>query len=116
MGDYVDYVFGKARDGAVVLANWESYTGMLYAQKVEGKRPDLTFYSVPVEGLDEAAAEIKAQYPSSQMLISRSFYIEKESDIYEFGREHPLSLKGRTYQDFSHGKPYPVAAQLFEGR
>jgi len=116
MGDYVEYVFEKTPENSVVLANWESYTGMLYAQIIEGLRPDLTIFPVQVEEIDTAVSDAELRDPSANIMVSRSFYIENESEIREFGRDHPLSLKGRTYQDFDHGKPYPVAAQLFDAR
>jgi len=116
MREYINTVFRQARPGAVVLANWESYTGLLYAQKIEGQRPDVSLYSVPVPIPKELWFSIKAEHPSSQVLIARSFNVMNESDAKLYGAWQPLSIKGGTYQDFKHGKPYPVAAKVFDER
>ncbi|MHB1362005.1 MAG: protein O-mannosyl-transferase family [Thermoleophilia bacterium] len=113
MRAYANYVFSQANHGAVVLANWESYTGMLYLQKVEGQRTDISLYSVPVPLPDSIFSFVKNNHPDSQILISRSFNISDAEQLRNIRTDYPLSLKGGTYQDFNHGKPFPIAAQLF---
>lgn len=114
MRAYIDYVFAESRTGAMVLANWESYTGILYMQKVEGQRPDILLYSVPVPIPGELLSSLKRQHPSSPVLVSRSFNITDADQLNGIRSDYPLSLKGGTYQDFDHGKPFPIAAQLFK--
>lgn len=114
MRTYIDHVFAEARPGAMVLANWESYTGILYMQKVEGQRPDILLYSVPVPIPGELLSSLKRQHPSSPVLVSRSFNITDADQLNGIRSDYPLSLKGGTYQDFDHGKPFPIAAQLFK--
>jgi len=110
---YANYVFSQANQGAMVLANWESYTGMLYLQKVEGQRTDISLYPVPVPLPDSMLSYLKGMHPGAQVLLSRSFNITDKDQLKIIRADYPLSLKGGSYQDFEHGKPYPVAAQLF---
>ncbi|MDO8735579.1 MAG: hypothetical protein Q7K29_00645, partial [Thermoleophilia bacterium] len=113
MRDYAGIVFRNAAESATVLAGWESYTGMMYMQSVEGVRPDLDLRSSPPEGWSEVLPEVKSGNPP-QILLSRTFPIEREGQtMSEIGRFYYLSIKGRTFQDYSHGEPYPATVQLF---
>jgi hypothetical protein len=122
MRNYVKFVFEKARPGAVVMATWESYTGLNYAQKVEGRRPDIVLMSVTDEYLNKVLPNVpeeKAAHPSSDILISASYNIKNPGDAVTrdamtYGSKHPLSIKALTYQDFNHGGPYPVATRLYQ--
>lgn len=113
MREYAESVFRKAEDGAVVLANWESYTGLVYLQSVEDKRPDLKLRTSPASGWSNVLPEVRAGNPS-QILVSRTLPFDREGqDLSETGHAYFVSIKGRTYQDYTHGEPYPATVQLF---
>lgn len=119
MRNYVNFVYTKATPGSVVMASWESYTGLMYAQQVEGRRLDIILQSVASEDLQTVMAKDKSTRPSSSILVSASYNIKDKSDPMVrdpmmYGGKHPLSIKALTYQDFDHGPPYPVATRLFE--
>ncbi len=112
MRDYVNFVFSRAKPGAVVMGDWETYTGLVYAQKVEGQRPDIILLSVSQQGRKAMIPNIESQYPAAQILLSEVFNIYSAKDVSTYGWQRPLTNKALTYQDFNHGKPYPLAAQL----
>jgi len=113
MRDYAEYVFMQAEEGATVLAGWESYTGLVYLQTVEGKRPDLDLRPSPPEGWSNDLPEVRAEDPP-QILLSRTKPLFREGqDLTEISNEYYLSIKGRTYQDYSHGEPFPAKVALF---
>jgi len=115
MRSYVDVVFGKAKPGAVVLADWRAYTGLLYAQKVEGQRPDVRLICASVDDQKRLLPDIRDANPSAQILMSRTQIIFDQNDvnIYASGG-YPLSFNALSYQDFDHGPPYPSAVHLLE--
>ncbi len=116
MRNYVNFVFSHARPGAVVMNAWETYTGLLYAQKIEGQRPDITLLGTSQQDQKKEISKIRSEYTAAQILESDVFNIYSLKDVRMYGWQHPLSNKALTYQDFNHGKPYPLAAQLFEVR
>jgi 4-amino-4-deoxy-L-arabinose transferase-like glycosyltransferase len=113
MRDYANMVFGRAKPGAVILADWPSYGGLRYEQQVEGKRPDLEIISVSPENWRENLAEVRSQQPS-QILTSHNYPFTKEDNAVTLSDGYRVSIKGRTYQDVRHGEPYPFVLQLFE--
>jgi len=115
MREYVDHVLRVAKPNAVIIASWETSTGIRYVQTVEGKRTDITVITADPERRDLWAVT-EVSYPSSQILSSVTFNIRKKSDINTYGGPYPLSHKALTWQDFKHGMPYPWSAQLFEIR
>lgn len=115
MRRYVDDVFATARPDAVILADWDSYTGLLYAQKVDGERPDLTLkVSLQPAVWREEVSQLESEYPRNQILLSRTLPMDQANNIVALSQPIFVSIKGRTYQDYSHGEPLPVALQLFE--
>lgn len=115
MRNYVDYAFDKAKPDAVVLADWWAYTGFLYAQKVEGQRPDLKIFSISARDQNNWSRDIRAANPSVQILMSVTNNIYDQNDLKKYASNgYPLSFNALSYQDYDHGPPYPPAAQLFE--
>lgn len=113
MREYAETVFRQAEYGATVLAGWESYTGLVYLQTVEGKRPDLELIPSPPEGWSNALPEVRAR-GRSQILVSRTLpFFREGQDLSEVSNAYYVSIKGRTYQDYAHGEPYPAKVQLF---
>ena len=113
MRQYDDWVFSQAKPGAVILANWDAYPGLVYAQKVDGQRPDLKLVSVPPETWRDYLLAERSDNPS-QILLARSLPFDDREGTTEIGSWNFISIKGRTYQDQSHGLPNPAAVQLFE--
>jgi len=113
MRQYDDWVFSQAKPGAVILANWDAYPGLVYAQKVDGQRPDLKLVSVPPETWRDYLLAERSDNPS-QILLARSLPFDDREGTTEIGSWNFISIKGRTYQDQSHGFPNPAAVQLFE--
>lgn len=113
MRQYVNWVFENAGPDAVVMANWDIYTGLLYAQKVDGQRPDLEIRLIS-EQWRGFYLQARAQNPAAQILLARTLPLEDEKGLKAVGPEFFLSIKGRTYQDRSHGEPYPAAVKLYE--
>lgn len=115
MRRYINAVFNQAQPGATVLADWESYTGIVYAREVDGQRRDLTLINVPREGWTEMLPGIYARSPS-QLLLAHStpFRLDERKGLGPILSQFMLSIKGKTYQDMLHGEPYPVIVQLFE--
>lgn len=113
MRQYIDEVFRVAEPGAAVMANWESYTGLLYAMKVDGQRQDLELFSVPQDGWAAEVAAIEETAP--QILLSHTAPFDpRDSSLVERQLTQSfLSIKGRTYQDYDHGEPFPALVQLF---
>ncbi|MHB1390337.1 MAG: protein O-mannosyl-transferase family [Thermoleophilia bacterium] len=114
MRTYIDYVFSQARPDAVVLANWDAYTGLLYAQKVEGQRPDLMVLSVTQDDWRELLRQKRVQRPTAQVLLSLTLPFDTPGDLAELGWVYPLGIKGKTFQDFQHGSPEPAAERLYQ--
>lgn len=114
MRKFINSVFSQAETGGLVLAEWDSYTGLLYAQKVEGKRPDLKILPASRETWRDTLQEARAERPESQVLFSPTLPYDPEGDLTTLVGPSPLSTKGRTYQDFFHGQPAPAAVMLFE--
>jgi hypothetical protein len=114
MRKFSDWVFSQAEPGAVVLANWDSYPGLLYAQKVDGQRPDLKIIAVPPDSWRDFLPDVRAKAPASKILLARSLPFDDRQDTREIGSIYFISIKGRTYQDYKHGQPGPAAVQLFE--
>lgn len=115
MRRYIDAVFATARPGAVILANWDSYTGLLYAQKVDGERPDLIIQlSLQKDKWREQVSQVKLGHPGSQILLSRTLPMDQVNDIVALSQPIIVSVKGKTYQDYAHGEPLPPTLQLFE--
>jgi hypothetical protein len=110
--EYTDMVMREADEGAVVLADWESYTALLYAQKVDGQRPDLEIVSV----VPRSWREQMTGYADSgrRVYYSHTLPLEDRSGLKALTEPVLVGIKGRTYQDRSHGEPYPAAVQLFE--
>lgn len=116
MRDYVNWVFDNARPDAVVLAEWDVYTGLQYAQKVEGQRPDIEVMQVD-ESWRETLNYTRMVNPSAQILVSLTLPAAGDSGTTTpLGDEFYLSIKGRTFQDRSHGDPYPASVRLYEAR
>lgn len=121
MRGYVDQVLAAAPQGSLVMAEWESYSGLLYAQKVEGQRPDLMI--VPIR--DDEGEKWTSRYlglyeswrPGAPVLLSLTV-IEGDAspgdDLQALTGEIYLSNKGRTFQDREHGEPYPLIIRLHE--
>lgn len=114
MRTYIDYVFSLAHPDAVILANWEAYTGLLYAQTVEGQRPDVMLVSVTRDDWRGLLPQKRVERPAAQILLSFTLPYDKQDDMVEMGSVFPLSIKGKTFQDFKHGQPDPAAERLFE--
>ena len=113
MKDYANVVFGQAKPGAVVLADWPSYGGLRYEQAVEGKRPDLRIISVSPDDWRSYLADVRAQHPP-QILASHNYSFQPEDHAVQLSTGYRVSIKGRTYQDVRHGEPYPYVLMLFE--
>lgn len=109
---HIDDVMDVAAQDGVVMANWDAFTGLMYAQKVEGRRPDLMILSVPLEGWRQQLPDIYRQLPP-QILISRTLPFNDDEGLRAVTTPVLVSLKGRTYQDREHGEPYPSEIQLF---
>lgn len=116
MRTYIDYVFSLAHPEAVILANWEAYTGLLYAQQVESQRLDVMLVSVTRDEWRRLLPPKRAERPAAQILLSFTLPYDKQDDMIEMGSVFPLSIKGKTFQDFKHGQPDPAAERLFELR
>jgi 4-amino-4-deoxy-L-arabinose transferase-like glycosyltransferase len=114
MRNYANWVFSQAKPGAVVMANWDSYPGLLFAQKVDGLRPDLKIVPVPPETWRDYVPTERVENPTSQILLARSLPFDDRAGTSEIGSWYFISIKGRTYQDQTHGEPDPAAVQLFE--
>ncbi|GBE58434.1 hypothetical protein BMS3Abin01_01371 [bacterium BMS3Abin01] len=112
MRRYTDEVFRAAEPGAVVLADWESYTALLYAQKVDGQRPDLTLVSVVPRNWRQELTKLGDR--QAQMLYSHTLPLGDAGGLPALTEPVFVSIKGRTYQDRSQGEPYPAAVQLFQ--
>jgi 4-amino-4-deoxy-L-arabinose transferase-like glycosyltransferase len=115
MRRYVDSVFSSAVPGATVMANWESYTGLQYAMVVDEERRDLELQAAPQQNWAELLPGLRAQ-GLPQILLSHTapFDDADAGDVLRRLAQFQLSIKGRTYQDRSHGEPYPATVQLFE--
>lgn len=118
MREYTDEVFRNAEPNAVVLAHWESYSGLIYAQTVDGQRPDLDIRAIVEDDWKNIAVEPGAS-DTSQFLLSQTLPGERmPAEDLMFLRQlsgfYFIGIKGRTFQDRSHGMPYPAAVQLFE--
>lgn len=114
MRNYVNAVFSRAEPGAVVFANWNSYTGLLYAQKVEGQRSDVRLIPAWSFEFRRLLSDVRGTNPESQILLSATLPYTPERDLKEVEGPFELSIKGRTYQDLSHGEPIPSSVKLFE--
>ncbi len=112
MRDYAEEVFAETERDGVILANWESYTGLRYLQDVEGRRKDLSIISVGPEGWRQLLTGI-FRYQPSQVLYSRTLPFPDARGLTELSGPVYLSIKGRTYQDRSHGEPFPATVQLY---
>lgn len=112
MRRYTDTVFSSADKGAVVLANWESYTGLLYGMEVDGKRQDLQLVAVGVD--DWVGVLPTLQAGGRQVLLSWTMpFDDRYSPLVERqAAQYYLSIKGRTYQSYTHGEPYPATVKL----
>lgn len=113
MRNYADWVFENAGPNAVVLAEWNAFAGLMYIQKIEGQRPDLNINQVD-ESWRDTLRSIRAAKPNAQILISLSQPHESSNDMVPVGGDYYLSIKGRTYQDRSHGEPYPLTVRLYD--
>jgi 4-amino-4-deoxy-L-arabinose transferase-like glycosyltransferase len=113
MRAFDDWVFSQAKPGAAILANWDAYPGLFYAQKVDGQRPDITLVPVPPETWRDYLPDIKSLDPS-QILLARSLPFKDTGGTQSIGPYFFVSVKGRTYQDQSRGLPYPASVQLYE--
>jgi len=113
MRQFDDWVFSQAEPGAVVLAMWDSYPGLIYAQKVDGQRPDLKIEPVPPDTWRDFLPEVYAKNPP-QILYARSLPFDDRAGTTQIGSYYFVSIKGRTYQDQTHGLPFPAAVQLYE--
>ncbi len=113
MRRYDDWVFSQAKPGAVVLANWDAYPGLVYAQKVDGQRQDITLIPVPPETWRDFLPDVRSKDPS-QILLARSLPFTDTDGTAPIGTYYFVSVKGRTYQDQDHGYPWPASVQLFE--
>ncbi|MBE0429594.1 MAG: DUF2723 domain-containing protein [Thermoleophilia bacterium] len=114
MGRYVDEVLSRAEPGAVVMADWESFTGMLYAQKVDGQRSDIRLISVRTGQWRELLPLLDEENPGAQILLSMTHPYEQEPGVRQLTGVFPLDIKGKTYQDVTHGEPYPARVTLYE--
>jgi hypothetical protein len=114
MRAYVDFVLEKAKPGAVVLANWDSYTGLAYAQKIEGQRPDLKIYSVSADDWRAGLPQYRQENPGRPILLSRTLPFDDRQGVTELSQIFFLSIKGRTFQDQNHGEPFPAAIVLYQ--
>lgn len=115
MRTYINAVFTTAQPNAIILANPESYTGLEYAQKVDGQRPDLRIQlAIDKNEWREQVPQLKSESPGTQILLSRTLPMDKANNIVELSQPITVSMKGKTYQDYSHGEPFPPALQLFE--
>ena len=114
MRDYSDWVFSQAPQGAVVLSNWDAYPGLLFAQKVDGQRTDLHIYAVQPETWRDSLPAMHEQFPGAAILLARSLPFPDSGGTQPIGSWYFLSIKGRTYQDQSHGQPWPASVQLFQ--
>jgi len=114
MRQYIDAVFEHSRQNAVILANWESYTGLRYAQDIEGERTDVRLISASSEQLPDLLRWVKEENPGAQILLSVTLPFEPMSGMTELVGPFPLDYKAVTYQDFLHGDPYPPAEKLYE--
>ncbi|MEK7818043.1 MAG: DUF2723 domain-containing protein [Actinomycetota bacterium] len=113
MRNYADWVYDNARPNAVVLAEWNTYAGLLYLQKIEGRRPDIKLVHVDKDWKETMRSE-KAIEPGAHILVSLSLPHESSKDMIPVGGDYYLSIKGRTYQDRSHGEPYPLTVRLYD--
>lgn len=109
---YAEEVFAAAEKDAVIMANWESFTGLNYLQAVEGKRPDLKIIPVDAESWRQLLPGIFRGQPS-QVFYSRTQPFRDNQGLVELSGPVFLSIKGRTYQDRGHGEPYPATVQLY---
>lgn len=112
MRKYIDTVFSAADEGAVVLANWETYTGLLYGIEVDGERRDLQLITV---GPDDWVGLLPSlQGGGRQVLLSQTMpFDDRYSPLVERqAAQNYLSIKGRTYQNYLHGEPYPAIVRL----
>ena len=115
MRRYIDSVFSNAAPGAAVLANWESYTGLQYAMFVDKERGDIELQAVPQQNWTELLPGLRARRPGQILLSHTAPFDDNDADqVRELLSQYQLSIKGRTYQDRSHGEPYPATVQLFE--
>lgn len=114
MRQYINTVFEHSRQDAIILANWESYTGLLYAQKIDGQRPDIKLISAAGEQLSVLLRQLEEENSEAQILLSVTLPFQLQSNLNELSGPFPLTLKAITYQDFSHGEPLPPAEMLYE--
>lgn len=115
MRDYADRIFSQAKSGATIMANWDAYPGLLFAQKVDGQRQDLRIVPVPPETWRDHLA-FERQLNPPQILLARSLPFDDRAGTQEIGPWYFISIKGRTYQDQSHGHPWPASVETFEVR
>ncbi len=116
MRAFTRWTFSQAKPGAVILANWESYTGLIYVQKVDGQRPDVKIISVAQDAWRQTANDIEHDSPGKQILLARTLPFDDGEGASPVGPVYFLDIKGRTYQNHSHGQPYASAVELFEVR
>lgn len=114
MRQYINTVFDHSRQDAVILADWDSYTGLLYAQKIDGERPDIRLIAATREKLPGLLRQAEEENPGAQILISVTLPFEPLPNLKELGGPFPLDYKAVSYQDFEHGGPFPVAEKLYE--
>lgn len=114
MREYIDVVFREAQPGAVVLANWESYTGLLYGMKVDGEREDLRLVTAPQDGWAGQLPGLQSLGVPQILLSHTAPFDDRDAALVQRQlSQYFLSIKGRTYQDYLHGEPYPALVQLF---
>lgn len=120
MREYADQVFANAPKGALVLAEAESYAGLVYAQKVEGQREDLHIEWIrddAGESWRSHLARYDFQHPGAPVLLSLTVTegdAPPDDDLQPLTGDVYLSNKGRTFQDREHGEPYPLSFRLYE--
>ncbi len=113
MRDFSDWVFSQAKEGAVVLANWDSYPGLNYVQVVDGMRQDLAIRPSTPENWRTDVYYARLQFPISDIYLARSLPFIDRMGAHEVGPQYAISIKGRTHQDLNHGKPDPASVELF---
>ncbi len=113
MRDFSNFVFKNAQPGAVILANWESYTGLIYAQKVDGQGRDVTIEAVSQDAWRSVLPRIRAQHPGAEIMLARTLPFNDSSGTSKIGSWFFIEVKGRTYQDQKHGTPGPASVELY---
>lgn len=114
MRDFLTEISSQAKPDAIILANWDAYSGLTYLQQVDGERRDLRLFSVTKENWRDILPAAQAERPGAQVMLAFTLPVEVDPHVAPRSGLYPLGIKGRTYQDFVHGEPFPAAGQLFE--